>query len=385
MMTEIETLNYFLLPHMTLSEAYFRNLLTFLPRLNVLEIVRKALIPEWAPGRISGWPVRHDDDLLSKVGASIEAHRAFAQVHGGPGGILGFLSGTFEEIDQNRFRIQEELRGKITPEMSSAQKGIFQAALFLEIACERDQKELEVESGYTRLSAMEQEFREILGIGDDEFEQAQANLTQALTPDVNGLLYMLSKRIESWFRIFSLSSPSPPETVPIFVTCFPEVIEEVMEMVRTACERNERKFSEVSYKLGSVPGMDLPGSKQLGTVIETPVTFPPGQGDPEVPMHQTVRAVPELLSCCRRGLEDFIRSVAERKDVTLLEHKRSSLQNDFEKLRRECVDLGSDEVNLGLTVVENVSLADITGFPAASPEFEAGSWPLVFLSITARQ
>ena len=65
-MTAVNELNYFLFPHMTLSEHDFRNMWIFLPRLSVLEIARQASIPEWARERFSGWPVLRGGELWPK-------------------------------------------------------------------------------------------------------------------------------------------------------------------------------------------------------------------------------------------------------------------------------------------------------------------------------
>ena len=101
--------------------------------------------------------------------------------------------------------------------MDPAQKESVQAAIFLEIARELDEKELEIASSYAHLNAIEQEFHDILGIEDEESDRAETNLTPALAPDTNGLLYMLPRRIQSWFRMLSLK---PPESMPVFVGFF---------------------------------------------------------------------------------------------------------------------------------------------------------------------
>ena len=229
-------MNYFLFPHMTLSVNDFRNLGIFLPRLSVLEITRQASFPQWAKGTFSGWPVLRGEGLSTVLSSCIEGYRAFAQVHGGPGGVLGFVSQLLDEIDEPRYKIQEEIRGKCPPELEPAQKKTIQAALFLEIARELDEKELEIESSYARLNAIELEFRDILGIEDDRAESAEANLTPPLAPDTNGLLYMLPRRIETWFQMLSLQ---PVEGMPIFVFPFPEVVEETLEVdpVRLRAEK----------------------------------------------------------------------------------------------------------------------------------------------------
>lgn len=360
-MTRIETLNYFLFPHMTLSANDFRNLGIFLPRLSVLEITRRASFPEWAKERFSGWPVLRGEELSAKVNSCIEAYRAFAQVHGGPGGILGFLSQRLDELDEPRYRIQEELRGKWPPDVDPAQKETIQAALFLEIARELDEKEREIESSYAHLDAIEREFRDILGIEDDRSESALTSLTPVLAPDTTGLLYMLPRRIETWFRMLSLR---PVESMPVFVACFPEAIEETLEMIRTGCEQKKREFSTATHLLGPVPRVDGLGLKQFLTLMEAP-------------------GMAELLSSCHRDLEDFIKGAAGGENQVELQGKSRSLQSAFKKLCRKCDVPEGRKMSLGVTLVEHVSLGDVAGFLGASPGFEAGAWPPVFLCIAA--
>ena len=360
-MTGTKTLNYFLFPHMTLSVNDFRNLGIFLPRLNVLEITRQASFPQWAKGRFSGWPVLRGEELSTVLSSCIEGYRAFAQVHGGPGGVLGFLSQLLDEIDEPRYKIQEEIRGKCPPELEPAQKKTIQAALFLEIARELDEKELEIESSYARLNAIELEFRDILGIEDDRSESAETNLTPPLAPDTNGLLYMLPRRIETWFQMLSLQ---PIEGMPIFVSRFPEVVEEMLEMIRSGCEQEKKEFSTATYVLGSIPRMDGLGRKQFQTLMEAP-------------------GMPELLSCCHSELEDFIKMAAGGENTAELQGESRSPQSAFEKLCRKCDVPEGDKVSLVGTLVENVSLSDIAGFLGASHRFEAGPWPPVFLSIVS--
>jgi hypothetical protein len=360
-MTAVLELNYFLFPHMTLAEHDFRNLWIFLPRLSVLEIVRQASIPEWAQARFSGWPVLRGEELSTRIGSCVEGYRAFAQVHGGPGGMLGFLSRALDETDEPRYRIQEKLRGSCPPDLDPAQKEIVQAAVFLEMARELDEKELEIASSYARLNAIEQEFRDILGIEDEESDRAETNLTPALAPDTNGLLYMLPRRIQSWFRMLSLQ---PLESMPVFVSCFPEVIEEAVEMIRTGCERDGKQFLAATHLLGSIPRLDGLGSKQFRTLIEAP-------------------GMPDLASSCRHGLEDFIRSTAGGENPDDLQGKGRLLQSAFEGFCRKCEAPEGDRVSLNVTLVENGSLGYVAGFPGASPGLESAAWPPMFLTIAA--
>ena len=260
---------------------------------------------------------------------------------------------------KSRRRSGENARPSWTP----AQKKTIQAALFLEIARELDEKELEIESSYARLNAIELEFRDILGIEDDRAESAETNLTPPLAPDTNGLLYMLPRRIETWFQMLSLQ---PVEGMPIFVSRFPEVVEETLEMIRSGCEQKKKEFSTAAYLLGSIPRVDGLGRKQFQTLMESP-------------------GMPELLSSCHRELEDFIKRAAGGESKAELQGESRSPQSAFEKLCRKCDVPEGERASLVVTLVENVSLGDVAGFLGASPGFEAGPWPPVFLSIASER
>ena len=238
---------------------------------------------------------------------------------------------------------------------------LLQAALFLEIARELDEKELEIQSGYARLNSIEREFRDILGIENDESGRAETNLTPALAPDTNGLLYMLPKRIESWFRLFAIK---PVENMPVFVACFPEVIEETLEIIRTWCERDEKEFSAANYLLGSIAGLDGLGAKQFRSLIEAP-------------------GMSELLSSYQHDLEKVITSAAGGGKAAELEEKSLLVQSSFDKFCRNAQMPEENTINLRLTVVQNVLLTEVPGLSGLSRGFGAAGWPPVFLSIAA--
>ncbi len=357
-MTETNSLDYFLFPHMTFSSNALENLCVFLPRLNILEIISRASIPKWAQERIYGHAILSEGELFSRIGGCIEGYRNFAKVHGGPGGVLGFLSHALDEIDEPRYRIQEELRGKFPPAKDSEEREIVQASVFLEMARELDEKELELKTGYDRMNTIEQEFRDILGIEDEESEQVETSLSSALAPDENGLLYMLAKRIESWFRMFSAG---PVVNMPVFVAGFREVADETLDIVRTECERSGKDFSTAAYRLGPVPRLFGPAGGRLRTPLDAP-------------------GVSEVISSCRHGLDDFIRSAARDEEP---EGKRGLLQSAFEELCRRCGTPQDARASLLITVVKNVSVAAIPGLPPLRLTGEAGDWPPVFLSVEA--
>ncbi len=361
-MSAAENLNYFLFPHTILSTRDFRNLRISLPRLNIMEIIQHAAIPKWGRKTFAGWSVLGSQELSDRIGSCVRAYRSFAEIHGSPGGTLGFLSRALDEIDEPRYQIQEQLRGKRPPEMDAEEKEIIQAAVFLEIARELDEKELELESNYTHLSAIEREFRDILGIEEEESEPVETDLTPPLAHDTNGLLYMLPKRIVSWFRMLSLK---PIEKMPVFVSCFPAVIEETLEMVRSACEGAGKEFASTVYPLGAVPRVDMLGEKQFQTLVEAP-------------------GIPELLSSCYRGLENTMKA-ANDGVPELIQERSWSLKNELEKLCRNCDMAEGDKVSLNLILLEKLTLNDVLGFLGANPVFGTEAWPAAFLSVDLKQ
>ncbi|MDR3554827.1 MAG: hypothetical protein P4L55_08740 [Syntrophobacteraceae bacterium] len=355
-MTETDRLDYFLFPHMTLSANSLEKLCVFLPRLDILEILSRATIPEWARDRIYGHAVLSGDKLLSRISDCLQGYRDFANVRGGPGGMLGYLKQALEDIDEPRYRIQEELRGKIPHAKDDQELEIVQAALFLEMARELDEKELEIESGYDRLNVIEQEFRDILGIEEEDTEQVGPDLSEALFHDENSLLYMLGKRIESWLRMLS---SGPVVNPPVFVAAFPEVVEQVLDTIRTELERSGKEFFTALYRLGP-----LPRSQGLSRTL------------PDTP------GLSEIASSCRHGLDDFLRSAARNEET---EEKRNALNTTFEELCARCGTPEDAKATLLVTVVKNIPVAAIPGLPSLPLGAAAESWPPIFLSCVAGQ
>ncbi|MDR3567841.1 MAG: hypothetical protein P4L43_07415 [Syntrophobacteraceae bacterium] len=355
-MTDTESLDYFLFPHMTLSPTLLKNMSVFFTRLNVLEIIGSS-IPDWAKESVYGCDVINDAELFSRIKASIEGYREFAQVRGGSGGVLGYLKQALDDIDEPRYKIQEQLRGKIAQEKDTRETPIVEASVFLEMARELDEKELEIHADYDRVNAIEREFRDILGMEDEELEKVGADLPETLVRDENGLLFMLAKRIKSWFLMLSRR---PVASRPVFVAAFPEVAAEALDILRAGCERSGTDFSTAAFTLGPLP---WPGRHSL-----------PPLDDPEVL---------SAFSSCRSGLDDFIRSAARGEESAKLEKRRQMLQSAFEELCTRCQTPENARASLLVTVVEKICLASIPGLSPMPLLGDEKTWPPIFLSFTS--
>ncbi|MGC9196224.1 MAG: hypothetical protein ACP5IL_12330 [Syntrophobacteraceae bacterium] len=356
-MDENDSLKYLLFPHLTLFPNAAENLSLFLPRLGVLEILSPALVPQWAKNWLFPHPVINDSEMASLIGAGLAAYREFATVHEGPGGILGFIKQSMEESEAPRYRIQEQLRGKSPFSREGEKNEILQASLLLEMARELDDRQLEIAAGFERSNTIEQEFRDILGIEDEESQLVATNLSSALVADENSLLYMLEKRIQSWFKVMS-AAPAPNR--PVFVSGFPEVAEDILDRIAAGCARNGQDFTTDSFELGPVP---WPAGGTAALLTE------PG--------------VRELVATCRRGLDDFLRNAAQGAGPEQTQGKRLILQSSFEELCSGCGVSKDARATICVTVVKNVVVSAIPGFPPLGPNAEVGTWPPIFLCVDA--
>ena len=71
-------------------------------------------------------------------------------------------------------------------------------------------------------------------------------LSPPLRAEKGHLSFMLPKRIESWFRLFS---NRPPQACPTLVTTTEQVLEELFEPVRAAYDRTGKIFEPARVAL----------------------------------------------------------------------------------------------------------------------------------------
>ncbi len=353
-----DSVNYFLFPHLAASEMELRNLFVFLPHCNLLEITQPAPIPEWGRERFHSWPVVRDAEFRATIASCVREYRAFAEIHGGTGGTLGYLTQALDATGETRLEIQEELRGKCPTGMDQERLRLLKAAVFLEIARELDEREYELEASYAHLNALEEEFRGILGITPDEDgPEAEETLSPPLLPDAAGRLFMIARRMESWLQLFATRGV---DGIPVFVTNSAQVIEEALEVIRTASERAGKKFTAERISLGSFPRVDQLGQKQFRSLMEAP-------------------GMPALLSSYWESLDAFIR---EAGDAAALKAGSVSLRNQLDKFCRKCEAPGEGQVSLVLMASETLRLGDIMeSFGIAGAHAVPGNLPFSFLCV----
>ncbi|MCE5336329.1 MAG: hypothetical protein LLG06_17260 [Desulfobacteraceae bacterium] len=357
-MTESQSPNYFLFPHMSLSESDARNIYLFLPQLYLLEIATRGTIPEWGGDKFVFWQAVSDEDALSTIRSNVRGYGKFAEIHGGgPGGSLAHLSQAMQEEMESRLEIQERLRRKRSEEGVGFPVETLRASVFLEMAMELDQKEIDLEASYTQLNALEGEFRGILGISpEEELEAQETGLISPLIPDRPGFLYMLSRRVESWFRLMSLQRIANP----VFTALGPEVIDEVLERIRAGAYRKGIDFSCSRFSLGMCPRLKGLGEKQFRSLIEAPGTT-------------------DILLAYWRNLESFIEAAAGGESIEELQTRSVPLRSQLEIVCGICEVPDRGQTGLDLVICPNIPvslLLEIFGAPGVSG---LGNWPAIFL------
>lgn len=248
----------FLFPHTSLSGRDFRHLALLVPGFSMLQVVRPPSAPEWAG--VSSSPVIEDESQIRRIELYLEGYREFARTHG-EGSLLAGLNRLWPDAElESRFGIQHDLKGKPAMELDAEERQILEAAVFLEMARDLDEKETELESDFSEASELEEEFREILGITEDQEVEAPIEpLSPPLTPDRTHLSFMLPKRIAFWFRLFFRK---PPEVRPILLALIPEAMDVLIDPFRTRAYPTGTPLDPCQMDLGGIPSLEeLPGEE----------------------------------------------------------------------------------------------------------------------------
>lgn len=362
-------LNYFLFPHLTLSEQDCRSLSVFLPGLKVFQITSQPSIPEWYRDRFTEQPFIRDPEFLEQIKSCIQSYHAFAEVHGGGGGTMGYLSQVFDDMSDTRFRIQEELRGKCPVNLDQPRLNLLRNAVFLDISRELDEKAQELDSDYDRADRLEKEFRGILGIDDEDAAEVPGDLNISLLSENSSHKYMLSERIRSWFYLFSAE---PPDSMPVFVAADHDSVTETLDLIRTALKNEGKGIDVLELTLGSFPKQDQLDEKQFRTLTESPGS-------------------PALLASYRKNVDQFLRKAAEAQNPDDLKREAATLVSELEKFCRGYKI--EDQVTLRLTLPRGLTLAALETVFGPSPSTTAGqsspggnnrdsdTWPVLFLNL----
>lgn len=348
---------FMLFPHTVLSDREYRHLSLLLPGLSVLQILRPPAAPAWLSQMLVGWPVVTEEEKIKTIRLALKGFQEFATVHGDESALASLsLDQISRASSESRLRIQSELKRKDAEVVNERETLLLEAAVFLEMARDLDEKEIEVEAGLSRMDSLEGEFREILGISEDaRLEDTLETMSPPLRADKTGLSYMLPKRIESWFRL--LSNAMPP-ALPVLVTTEP-VLEELIEWFRTKGGATGIMPEPKRIPLAAIPAMD-------GLAIEDFLSL---LSDPEAS---------GILTSYWQGLENIILSPLDPTGHEALSQTAETLQD---LLRRYCAGIGlADERTVSIELV----VGDILSWETIWKQFGRVERPAAFAGEVSR-
>ena len=329
---------YLLFPHMTLGQADCRHLSLLIPHLSLLQVLRPPVPPEWGRDHFSSWPTVTEHEHVEKIRLCLKGYQDFADLHG-EGSVLASLShGWIErEARESRFAVQDELRGKSALAPDLKERLLMEAAVFLEMARDLDEKEMELEVSFRRTESLEEDFRDILGISDEEdFQEAVETLSPPLLPDKASLAFMLQRRIAFWLRMFH---NRPAEELPVLVAVSDEVLEELIDPLRTECDRIGKPLQVERISLASIPSLEAIDSETFEA------------------LRRELTASP-VLGAYWSSLDNVLREPRDSSSLEMLRTKAGELRQVVEACRKAIAEPRRREAHLTLICTEGCTHGD---------------------------
>ncbi len=263
-----------LFPYQVLSEQDFRTLALLIPRTHVLQVLERIVLPAWGASHFEILPAGLDDGEAQQIRQALASFGEFAAVH--QDHCLKASFSAESQLRQNwesRFDIQTSLRGRGMEGPDPETRRFLEAALFLEMARELDQKQTDLEADLAQAAHLETEFRQILGISEEEDipEDSLETLSPSLIATRAHLSFMLPKRITSWFRLFSRTHLAAEPFV--LLTVNQEITDEIVDKVEASSRHRASPTDLLQLPLAALPPLPkLPAddfSSRLASILPT--------------------------------------------------------------------------------------------------------------------
>ena len=253
---------FFFFPHLLIPPAVCRNISIFLPCINILKIISEPKCPGCPTGHLEKWPANIDDAASRDVLLLLKEYRKMVEIYGGEGALTMVAQHLDQDIaEESRFRIRSRLKGVAQNRPADSYLLRLEAAVFLELALDLDEKELELNANLSHIKGLESEFREILGVEEDEMETEFILRTDNIPPDWGHLSYHLPKRIGFWWRLFPENRLL--DSQPIFVTMSKEVVITLLDPVQTRRERDGRNWQPDQIELINLLSLEALNDDQI--------------------------------------------------------------------------------------------------------------------------
>lgn len=329
-------LRYVLFPRLTVAENELSDLLMLFPHLFFLQVIRPPAVPPWAQERVSGWSVIQAPDLLDAISQRWKGYQDFARLHG-EDGIMASMARdwTARHSPETRLDIQGSLKGKgsETREVDRSVQ-LLESGVFMEIARDLEEKELELATDLAQAENIEGEFQKILGVESiEEIEDSMGALSPPLLPDGAAPSFMLFQRTLCWLRLFYSKRP---EALPVFVTLDPEALEGILEAVE-----KESKRTGFSPELLQMPLFSIPSLSRV----------------PAEHVHPWMQEMEGtgLLQACGDSLEAVLKAPGDPALREKLSERIGELQRHAAPLVKKGAMAPANELTLTLTVIQKLT------------------------------
>jgi hypothetical protein len=261
-----------LFPYQVLSEQDLRTLALLIPRTRLLQVLEPTSLPAWGSSHFEVLPTVSGDQEAQSIRQALASFDEFAAVHRDHCLKASYnAESLLRQNWESRFDIETSLRGRGKEGPDPEARRFLEAALFLEMARELDQRQTDLESDLAEAALLETEFREILGIREEEEtpEDTLETLSPPLTTSRAHLSFMLPKRIASWLQVFS-RTPFAAQPFAL-VTVNHEVMDEIADKVEAATRHRPSRPELIQAPLAPVPRLPkLPAddfATRLGAIL----------------------------------------------------------------------------------------------------------------------
>ncbi|MEJ5301350.1 MAG: hypothetical protein WHS38_10215 [Thermodesulforhabdaceae bacterium] len=263
----------FLFPFSHLPDSYYRFLELTLPSMQVLGFIRPPYCPPWDKGMISVHSLsldQHKMDLLHNI---YKGYQEFARIHGEKH-ILETISlaKVEEELAETRTRLRSALKGYETGSSDPGWNFIVESIIFLELARDLDEKDIEVDNDLFKVKDLEDQFRASLGLeSDEDFEDVEEAVRIAAEelPRRSYFGYLTRMRTVQWLRMYFANLSfyvrrchidegritKLGKQLPILLCISRDVAEELIDPVRTKEERGGFTWFPEIITLVDVPNI----------------------------------------------------------------------------------------------------------------------------------
>ena len=241
--------SFTLFPHTVASEEDCRALCILLPAVSVLKIIEPPAVPRWAEYCVVIENALADPELEKKVRLQMKGYKNLAEVVG-DGDLIASLGWENDRGGEDVRQIRGRLLDGREADVKTGEKLLTEAALVLEMARDLDERDIELQKNIDHAGVLEDEFREILGIADDEVEETSVPLNLRLVPEREYLSYMLERRAVCRLRLHAFGKQ---EGFPFPVCIAPDFADQIMDIVETRMEQEGKPWTGGKTALPSVP------------------------------------------------------------------------------------------------------------------------------------